>query len=515
VADDLGERIGRLSPAKLALLEQWRRRRALVAGGGQAIPRRVGTAPPPLSFAQQRLWFLHQLAPRGSAYNMPRAVRLQGALDIEALRKALDALVRRHETLRTTFKLAQDEPVQVIGAIRSLDLRVVDLSARAEPERSAELGREMRAEACRPFNLEVDLMLRALLVRQAAEDHVLLLTFHHIASDAWSAGVFSRELGALYTAFTLGREAVLPALPIQYADYAVWQREWVRGEVLERQLAYWKQQLGGAPDLLALPTDRPRPPVPSDRGQPQPWRAAEGLAGSVRELSRREGVTVFMTLLAAFQALLCLHAKQEDIVVGSPIANRERVETEGLIGFLVNTLVLRTDLSRDPTFRVLLRRVHDVALGAYAHREVPFEMVVDALQPTRALSHNPLFQVWFRVQTGERATLQLPGLMVSPMDVGHEAVRHDLRLGIVMDSQGLRGTFEYRTDLFEPATIAIMAGHFDTLLERVVADPDVRLSGLLAFMEEVDRRRQAVAEQELTEAGRRRLRDARRKAVGA
>jgi hypothetical protein len=468
----------------------------------------------PLSFAQQRLWFLNQFEPDSPFYNMVRAVRLTGMFEAAALRQALEALVTRHESLRTTFPAVEGRTVQRVAAGASVALPVIDLADLTERECDAQVSRLIAEEVRRPFDLSEGPLLRTMALRLGEATHVLLLVMHHIISDAWSLDVLFRELGELYDAFMTDRRPALAALVIQSADYAVCQREWLQGDALDRQLAYWKRQLAGVPDLLTLPTDWPRPPVPSDRGQRQPWRAAEGLVDSVRELSQREGVTVFMTLLATFQALLCLHAKQEDIVVGSPIANRSRVETEGLIGFLINTLVLRTDLSGDPTFRMLLRRVRDVVLGAYEHQEVPFEKVVEALQPARALSHSPLFQVWFVVQTGEPVLLQLPGVTVSPLDVGHEAVRHDLRLGILADSRGLRGSFQYRTDLFEPTTIARMARHFDALLGWVVAEPDLRLSGLRALLEEMDRGRQAAAVQELMERSRRRLQDARRRAIG-
>jgi amino acid adenylation domain-containing protein len=503
------------SPTVEALAERLEAARGREGGGPappiRVVPRDRGI---PLSYAQQRLWFLNQLEPASPFYNLARAIRLSGVLEIETLRRALDAAVARHESLRTTIVTVDGSPVQVIAAAVGVALPLIDLGGFAPEAREAEAVRLVAEEARRPFDLAKGPLFRSTLLRLAETDHVLLLTLHHIVSDAWSATILFRELSILYEAFAAGRRSPLAPLPIQYADYAVWQREWLQGDVLEGQLAYWKRQLAGAPGLLALPTDRPRSRVPSDRGQRQSWQAAEGLADAVRGLSRREGVTVFMTLLAAFQALLCLHAKQEDIVVGTPAANRDRAETEGLIGFLVNTLVLRTDLSGDPSFRMVLGRVRDVALGGYAHRDVPFEKVVEAMQPTRASSHNPLFQVWFVVRMGEPVMLEFPGVTVSPMDMSHETVRHDLRLGVVVDSQGLRGAFEYRADLFDPATIARMAAHFDALLGRVVADPDVRLSELRTLLEDVDRRRQATAEQELTEASRRRLRDARRRAVG-
>ncbi|HEU4562015.1 MAG TPA: condensation domain-containing protein, partial [Longimicrobium sp.] len=372
---------------------------------------RAGTLP--LSFAQERLWFLDRLEPGSAVYNMPVAWRLGGVLDGAALEHALGEIVRRHEVLRTTFMEVDGSPVQAVAPFGGFTLRVDDLSGLGEADREAALGRRASEEARHPFDLSVGPLFRAALLRLGAEDHVLLLSMHHIVSDGWSMGVLFRELSALYAADREGGASPLAELPLQYADYAVWQREQLAGEVLERQLAYWRARLAAAPELLELPTDRPRPPVQTYRGATVPVNFSPELLERLRALGRSEGATLYMTLLGAFQVLLSKYAGSEDVVVGSPIAGRTRKEVEELIGFFVNTLVLRTDLSGDPSFREVLRRARGVTLGAYEHQEVPFERLVAELQPERSLSHSPLFQVMFALQNAEGRGGDLPGLEVS------------------------------------------------------------------------------------------------------
>ena len=334
-----------------------------------AVPR---DGDPPLSFAQQRLWFIDQLEPGSSMYNIPLALRLTGPLDVAIFERSLSEVVRRHEVLRTTFRTLDGEPVQRIGAAAPLRLPVTDLSGLPEAEREGQIRRLLAEEARRPFDLSRDLMLRAGLLRLDDQQHVCFLTLHHIAADDWSMGVLFRELTALYAAFScdpeyrVSRPSPLTDLPIQYADFAVWQRKWLQGNVLERQLAYWKRQLEGAPPVLELPTDHPRPAVQTHRGARERLVFDKGLWEALKQLSRQEGVTDFMTLLATFQTLLYRYSGQEDVVVGTPIASRNRLETEPLIGFFLNTLALRTDLSGNPAFREILARVREVALGAYA-----------------------------------------------------------------------------------------------------------------------------------------------------
>ena len=431
-----------------------------------------------LSFAQQRLWFFDQLEPGLSAYNIPAAVRLKGPLNLAALEQSLNEIVKRHESLRTTFGQVDGRPTQVIAPTLTIKLPVVDLRKLPASERETEVRRLVTAEAQRPFDLSQGPLLRGTVLRLGDEEHVGLLTMHHIVSDGWSTGILVRELATLYVAFCAGGSSPLPALPIQYADFAHWQRQWLQGEVLETQIAYWKQQLAGAPALIDLPTDHPRPAVQTFRGAHQSLVLPRHLQEGFKALSRQEGVTQFMTLLAAFKVLLYRYTGQDDLIVGTPIANRNRLETEGLIGFFVNALVLRTDLSGNPGFRELLRRVREVCLGAYGHQDLPFDRLVEELHVKRDLSRNPLFQVMFVLHNASLRTVELPGLTLSPVEGDSETAHFDLTLQIADTEQGLTAAFVYNTDLFEAATIARMLGNFQTLLEAVVADPEQRLSDL-------------------------------------
>ncbi|HEU4562407.1 MAG TPA: amino acid adenylation domain-containing protein, partial [Longimicrobium sp.] len=403
----------------------------------------------PLSFAQERLWFIDRLEPGSTTYNIPAAWRLGGVLNERALERALGQIVRRHESLRTTFAEVDGSPVQVIAPFGGFTLPVEDLSALGEADREAVVRRRAGEEAARPFDLAAGPLFRAALLRLGEEDHVLLLSMHHVVSDGWSMGVLRRELSVLYAAYREGRESPLAELAVQYADYAAWQREQLAGEVLDRQLAYWKERLGGAPELLELPTDHPRPPVRTYRGEAVPVELSLEVLERLQALGRSEGATLYMTLLSAFQVLLGKYAGSDDVVVGSPIAGRTRGEVEGLIGFFVNTLVLRTDLGGDPSFREVLRRVREVTLGAYEHQDVPFEKLVAELQPERSLSHSPLFQVSFTVQDAGGRGDALPGLKVSGVGAAMEVVKFDLSLTLAATSQGLRGGLSYSTDLFE------------------------------------------------------------------
>ena len=395
----------------------------------------------PLSFAQERLWFLDRLEPGSTAYNIPVAWRLGGALDEAALERELSEIVRRHEALRTVFAEVDGAPVQVVAPFGGFTLPVEDLSGLGEADREAAVRRRVGEEAGRPFDLSAGPLFRAALLRLGAEEHVLLLSMHHIVSDGWSMGVLFRELSALYGAYRDGGESPLPELPVQYADYAVWQREQLEGEVLDRQLAYWRERLAGAPELLELPTDHPRPAVQTYRGASVPVELSPELLERLQALGRSEGATLYMMLLGAFQVLLGKYGGGEDVVVGSPIAGRTRGEVEELIGFFVNTLVLRTDLSGDPSFREVLGRVRDVTLGAYEHQELPFESLVAELQPERSLSHSPLFQVMFTLQNagGGGAGSALPGLSAGGVDAELESAKFDLSLSLAATARGLRG----------------------------------------------------------------------------
>jgi len=437
------------------------------------------TEPPTASFAQERLWFLDRLRSGEISYNLPFALRLRGALDVDALERGLGEIVRRHESLRTTFREQDGTPRQVIAPFAGFRLTVMDLSHLPGEAREAEVQRELVAESTvRLFDLSAGPLFRASLLRLGAEEHVLLLSQHHIISDGWSMGVLYRELSALYEAYREGRESPLPELPVQYADYAVWQREQLEGEALERQLAYWRERLAGAPELLELPTDRPRPPVQTYQGATVPVELSVQLLERLQALGRSEGATLYMTLLGAFQLLLSKYSGSEDVVVGSPIAGRTRKEVEALIGFFVNTLVLRTGLSGDPSFREVLRRAREATLGAYEHQEVPFERLVAELQPERSLGHTPLFQVIFTLQTAGGGIDALPGLEVSPVEAERVSAKFDLSLELTPSSRGLRGGLTYPTDLFDRGTVDRMLGHLSRVLEQVAADADVRLSQL-------------------------------------
>jgi len=436
----------------------------------------------PLSFAQQRLWFIDQLEPGNSAYNFPAAVRLKGPLNLAALERSVNEIVKRHEALRTTFTTVDGRPAQVIAPTLIVRSPIVSLRELPESEREAEVRRLAIEEAQRPFDLAQGPLLRVTLLRLAEEEHVGLLTMHHIVSDGWSTGILIREMAVLYEAFVGGRSSPLPELPIQYADFAHWQRQWLQGEVLETQLAYWKRQLLGA-SPFELPTDHLRPAVQTFRGSRQSSLLPRNIGEGLKALSRQEGVTLFMTLLAAFKILLHRYTDQNDLIVGTPIANRHRLEIEGLIGFFVNTLVMRTDLSGNPTFRELLRRVREVCLGAYAHQDLPFERLVEELHLERNLGRNPLFQVMFVLQNAPLQRIGLPGLSLSPVEIDSGTAHFDLTLHIADTEQGLIATFAYNKDLFEDATIVRMLGHLRTLLEAVVANPEGRLSDLTLLCE--------------------------------
>jgi len=446
----------------------------------------------PLSFAQQRLWFLDQYEPNSSVYNIPSALRLKGALDVSALEQSLKEIVRRHESLRTTFSLVDGEPVQVIAPTLKISLPFTDLMDLPESDRENEAQRLAMEQAREPFDLSQGPLLRVMLLRLGEDDHVLVLTMHHIVSDGWSRGVLYRELSLLYQAYTQGNPSFLSELSIQYADFAVWQRQWLQGEVLENQLSYWKKQLAGAPAILNLPTDRPRPAVQSYRGASQSIELSQELTQGLKALSARQGVTLFMTLLAAFQTLLHRYTGQNDIVVGSPIANRNRAEIEGLIGFFVNTLVMRTDLSGNPTFKELLTRVRETALGAYTHQDLPFEKLVEELHPQRSLSHSPLFQVLFNLLENQNDRLLLPGLDASPFGTLAIPSKFDLTLYAIPKPQRLTLTINYNSDLLDDASINRMLGHLCNLLEAITTDCSRRLLELLLLAE--DEKRQLLVE---------------------
>jgi amino acid adenylation domain-containing protein len=445
------------------------------------IPR--GTrATVPQSFAQERLWFLAQLEP-SLAYNMPDAWHVRGPLDCKALQKSLTELVRRHETLRTHFATVNEEAVQIIDPPLEFPLRVVNAGAITEQDMFA----RVRAEALLPFDLSSSPLLRVTVFRIADDESVLLATMHHIISDGWSMGVLLREIGVLYEAYSQGRSTPLAPLEIQYADYALWQRQWLQGEVLQKQLDYWKEQLKHAPAMLDIPTDRPRPATPTFAGALAPFAVSSELSERLIGLAKREGVTLYMLLLAALQVVLARWSGQTDVVVGSPIAGRTHRQTEGLIGFFLNTLVMRGNLAGNPALPELLARVRQTALQAYAHQDLPFEKLVAELQPERDLSRQAIFQVMFIMQNMATQRLQLAGVTVQPMNMEHVTSKFDMTWGAVETPAGLHGWVEYATDLFEESTIECFTRHYTHLLEQMAARSHAHLNDL-SIISDAERR---------------------------
>jgi amino acid adenylation domain-containing protein len=474
--NDLAERLARLSPEQQALFELKLKKLSASESPAKRLSRRATGNSAPLSFAQQRIWFLSQLAPDSSAYNQSKALRLTGELSLDALENALDGVVARHEVLRTVISAGDDHIVQVIRDPRHVELPVIDLGELAESERETEAQRLLKEITGRPFDLTQDLMLRAAVLRLEQKQHILLLVTHHIASDGWSRSVLWREIAALYRASISGEPASLTEFPVQYADYAIWQRQWLQGDALAAQLTYWKAKLADVA-ALDLPTDRPRPSIQSYNGGTQFILLPQELSIKLKTFSRQESVTLFMTLLAVFQTLLYRYTGQEDIAVGTPIANRKQLELEGLIGFFVNTLVLRSDLSGEPTFRTLLARVKKTALSAYDHQDLPFEKLVEELNPERELSRQPLFQVTFQIRNDPSESLTLPGIEAEPYGFESGMAKFDLSLSMIEDASGtLSGSLEYNTDLFEHGTIKRLLGHFQELLAAIAADPEQRIS---------------------------------------
>lgn len=430
----------------------------------------------PLSFAQAGLWFVQQsLNPNRFFSNIFTGLRLIGSLNVAALEKTFNEIVRRHEALRTTFATVEEQPIQVIASELALPLLEVDLSELPETERNKHAQCLANEEFKRPFDLSQGPLIRTTLLIMGEQDYILLLTTNHIVFDGWSLGVFTQETRVLYEAFSAGKPSPLRELPIQYADFVHWQRQLLQGEVLETLLAYWKKQLKGAPLVLKLPIDKPRPPVRTFNGAYQPFILSTHLSEALKALSRQEGVTLFMTLLAAFQALLHHYTDQDDICVGSPIANRKRIEFEGLIGYCNNFLVLRTDLSGNPTFRELLARVREVALGAYAHQDLPFRMLKDFLQPESDQSYGRLCQVMFSLHNFPMQPLALSGLKTSSIQFDIGITKLDLEIIMVDRANEVTGILEYNTDLFESSTIARMLKYFQTLLESIVVNPELRI----------------------------------------
>jgi hypothetical protein len=454
-----------LASDRRALLEALLRERRR---GGARIPRRADAQPAPLSFSQQRIWFLQQWEPSAPTFNAARAVRIEGGLDVDALRKAFETVITRHEALRTTFQVVDREPRQVVLERWSFALPIVELTRDG-------LEDALRAASRRPYDLTLDLMIRATLFRLAPHDHILLVGMHHIAGDAFSVGVLAAELAEAYDAALSGRSPDLPELPIQYADFAVWQRQRLTGETLDELLRYWTAELRGAPPLLDLPLDRPRRPVQRHEGAHLALELPKELADGVRALARETASTVYMVLLGAFATVLYRLSGSDDVVVGTPIAGRTNGELTGLIGFFANTIALRVRLQGNPSFRELCARVKTAALGSYRHQELPFDRVVDALEVRRDPSYSPIFQVNFRAEEATRPTFSLTGTTTSPISVDIGFSRFDLALELHVEADRIGGYWEYDRDLFDESTVGDFAEDFEALLRQVVTAPDTPL----------------------------------------
>ncbi len=466
------------SAEKLELLALLLEEEGIEASTTETISPRKTNDNLPLSYAQQRLWFLQQLEPDNPFYNIPSALRLRGSLNAPILESCFNQIIQRHESLRTKFSSIDGQPVQIIEPELNLTLPIIDLSNLSVKEKEVEAQRLIDKEAQTPFNLAMPPLLRSSLLCLDEEEYILLFTMHHIVSDGWSTDILVSEIITLYKNLRRDRASILPQLPIQYADYAVWQRQWLQGEVLNKQLAFWQQQLADIPAILPLPLDKPRPHIQSYRGTKQAFVISPELTTALKTLSQRENCTLFMILLAAFKVLLSRYTDTEDIVVGSPIANRNRTEIEGLIGFFVNTLVLRTNLAENPTFVELLARVRDCTLSAYANQDVPFDLVLDAIKSDRHLSHAPLFQVMFVLQNAPQSNIELPGLTWKSLEIEATTTKFDLTLLIEETKTELKACWEYNTDLFNPETISRMGEHFQTLLSGIVANPQQPIAQL-------------------------------------
>ena len=430
----------------------------------------------PLSFAQERLWFLNQLQGESATYNIPAAIQINGELDTNALEQALAEIVRRHQTLRTSFPTDNGTPKQLIHPHTTINIKHIDLQHLETTETQTIIKQQTQQEAITPFQLETAPLIRCSLLQPAPTEHILLLTMHHIISDGWSTGILIKELTTLYTAFSKKEPSPLPELALQYADYSLWQRQWLTEQTRETQLQYWSNQLQNAPQTLQLPTDHTRPSIQTHRGRNHTVTINQQTTQQIQKLSGQTGTTIFMTLLAAFATLLYRYSGQTDILIGSPIANRHHVEIEPLIGFFVNTLVLRTQIEQNSTFTQLLSQVRETTLKAYENQDIPFEQLVEALQPQRSLSYSPLFQVMFVLQNNPTEELELPGLTCSVLESENTNAKFDLTLSVSETKQGLVCEWEYNTGLFEQATIERMANHYENLLNSLVANPEQAVS---------------------------------------
>lgn len=490
---DLSQRIAGLSPEKLKLLAQkLNQKKGDVLSKTQikSQSREINTYP--LSFSQQRLWFLDQLEPGNPAFNICQFMRLSGWLNVAAMEQSFQEVIKRHEALRTTFTIVNGQPLQVISPASVFKLQVVNLQALPLDKREAKVLHLANQETQKPFDLTKDCLLRVTLLQLSQTEQILLLSIHHIAADAWSIGVLIGEITTLYENFSRGYASPLSKLPIQYVDFAVWQRQYLQGEKLATLLSYWQQQLGGQLPVVELPTDMPRPKLQTFNGARQCLILSKTFSEQLKALYQREGITIFMILLAGFKTLLYWYTGQEDIVIGTDIANRNQPEIRGIIGFFVNQLVLRTNLSGNPSFHELLGRVREVTLEAYSHQDLPFDKLVDALNPVRYMARSPLFQIKLILENTQTPVLQLSNLTIKPLEVEKKTTQLDLLWEITETEQGIVAALEYNTDLFYGTTIARMLKHFETLLNQVVAKPTVKLNELIELLTARDQQEESI-----------------------
>ncbi len=470
-AEDLALLLGDLSEDQRELVELLLKEQGIDLADSVIVPKKRSHLPGsqesymPVSFSQQRMWFLDQFEPGSPYYNIPTAVRLTGSVNVEVLTKCLNEIVQRHESLRTTFSTLNNLPIQVIHPNLTLSIPVTNLENLDFSQRQVEAMHLANLEARQPFDLSKGPLLRVSLLRLAEHEHLFLLTMHHIISDGWSMGVFIHEMASRYEGYITGKPARLAELPIQYGDFSHWQREWLQGEILDKQLDYWLKQFSVPQNILELPTDHQRPAVLSSHGAAYSFSIPKTVTDSLRKLSQQNNATLFMTLLAAFQVLLYRYTGVEDLTVGTPIANRSRPELENLIGIFINTLALRTDLSGEPTFKELLARTREAALGAYAHQDVPFEVIVEKLQVERDLSHNPLFQVMLILQNAPQQTIRLSGMTLETLEVHSGTSTFDLTLTLTEIPDGLHASIEYNSDLFGQSTIERMFANWQSDLK--------------------------------------------------
>jgi hypothetical protein len=480
---DLSERISALSPEQRALFEARLKKKGMEAGKAipraQAITKRKQLNFCPLSHDQERLWAIDREEPGNTAYNIYTASRLRGPLNVAVMERAINEIIRRHEILRTTFAAVDGRPVMVIAEELKVTLQVDDLTPLPEGDREREAVRRVNHEAGRPFDLARGPLVRVGLLRLTADAHVLHMTMHHTITDRWSAAIIEQELGVLYDAFMKGEPSPLPEATIQFADFAAWQREWLQGEELESQLSYWRDKLAGAPLVLNLPADHPRPAAQTFRGARERVLLRPDLLAALKAMSRREGATMFMTALAAYNLLLYRWSGQRDILVGLTVSNRERPESVGMIGYLLNMVALRTELSGEMSFRSLLKQVREAALGAFAHQDLPLGLLIKELKPEPDRARNPIFQVsYIYLDFPELSTMSELGLSATPVAADNASSRFDLTLALTERSSGLETLFEYNTDLFEAATVRRMLERYEAILEAAVKDPGLPISAL-------------------------------------